>query len=358
MKLGVDARWMVGDYRGMGRFARQLISPVSASVIALTPSGCRLAEWPQISSGNGFFPWWEQIVLPRLCRVEQLDYLLCPYNTGPLSSIGSTRSIAVIHDLIFMQPWTVLPPSMSLYQTLGRLYRRQVVPAFAKRVDTIVTVSEFTKSELIRKFGLSPSAINVIPNSIADHWFETPVHLSNREQFIFTVAGEAPSKNLIRLLNAFALVCASMGENVILKVAGVKPAFHSFFRKHAHQLGIGERVELLGFLSEQELRQYYRNARLFVFASLFEGFGIPLLEAMASGTPVVCSNSTSMPEVIGSHGLLFDPLSINDMAEKIYYLWLSDTESLTRSCGGLERARLYSESSVIEMTNAFWRNLS
>lgn len=358
MKLGVDIRWMVGNYRGMGRFARQLIAPVNSSVVGLAPRGIAATEWSCVSQGNSFFPWWEQKVLPQLCRREQLDFLLCPYNTGPLASLGSTRAIAVIHDLIFMQPWSVLPPSMSFYQTLGRLYRRQVVPAFARRADTILTVSHFTKNELVERFGLPESAVHVIPNAIADDWFETPLPLDARLPYLFTVAGEAPSKNVSRLLKAFALALPTLDAGITLKIAGIKPAYHQAFSQQANQLGIAGQVELLGFLSDQQLRQYYRQAKAFVFASLFEGFGIPLLEAMASGTPVACSNSTSMPEVVGSYGVQFDPISVEDMAEKIRYLCSSAQTLSSLAKGGLERAQGYSESMVAQSMNVFWSKLS
>lgn len=358
MKLGVDIRWMVGNYRGMGRFARQLITPVSSSVVGLAPQGLTTSEWHCISQGKGFFPWWEQKVLPQLCHQEQLDFLLCPYNTGPLASLGSTRAIAVIHDLIFMQPWSVLPPSMSLYQTLGRLYRRQVVPAFARRADTVLTVSHFTKRELVERFGLSDRSVHVIPNAIADVWFETPLPIESRLPYLFTVAGEAPSKNVSRLIKAFSLALPTLGEGVTLKIAGIKSTYHKVFIQQANHLGIEERVEFLGFLSDVQLRQYYRQARAFVFASLFEGFGIPLLEAMASGTPVACSNSTSMPEVVGNYGLQFDPISVDDIAEKICYLWSSKHESSILAQGALERARKYSESAIAQSMNSFWSKLS
>lgn len=358
MKLGVDVRWMVGNYRGMGRFARNLISNVSPSVIGLAPAGVTSDEWPVVSRGNNFFPWWEQQVLPSICRSEQLDYVLCPYNTGPLSSLGSTRSISVIHDLIFMQSWRALPPSASLYQSLGRLYRRQVVPAFAKRADVILTVSHFTKNELVEKFNLSPNSIRVIPNAIADGWFLPPVSAGYRQPYLFTVAGEAPSKNIHRLLSAFAVACSNSSFDATLKIAGVKSTFHPFFRKQALQLGIADRVEWLGFLSENELREQYRQARAFVFASLFEGFGIPLLEAMASGTPVVCSNTTSMPEVVGDYGVFFDPFSITDMAEKIQYIWLAGSKMFARTDAAIDHARGFSETSIAVQTKKFWSDIS
>lgn len=358
MKLGVDIKWMIGNYRGMGRFARQLIGPVSGEVVALAPKGITTNDWPCVSRGNGFFPWWEQVELPRLCRSERLDFLLCPYNSGPLAAVGSTRVIAVIHDLIYLQPWSALPPSISAYQTLGRLYRRQVVPAFARRVDTILTVSHFTKGELVNRLGLAEEDVHVIPNAIADNWFEQPQPLRERKPYLFTVAGEPPSKNVRGLLRGFALALPTLGHEARLKIAGVKPSYHASFMQLAAELNIADRVDMLGYVSVEELRQHYREARAFVFASLFEGFGIPLLEAMACGTPVVCSNTTSMPEVVGDSGLMFDPWSSEDMAHKIGLVWEDTSERAARSVAAIERARGFSETAMSQRLSAFWNDLS
>jgi len=358
MRLGVDARWMVGNYRGMGRFARQLIFPLSSHVVALTPNGISTSDWPCVSSGKAFFPWWEQVELPRLCRSEQIDFLLCPYNTGPLASVGSTRLIAVIHDLIYLQPWSVLPPSISAYQTLGRLYRRHVVPAFARRADTILTVSHFTKAELVERFGLDEENVHVIPNAIADRWFEEPLPFPSRKPYFFTVAGESPSKNVHGLLKGFALVLPELGPDTRLKIAGIKATYHKVFKQLAADLGIAEQVDFLGFVSVEELLQHYREARAFVFASLYEGFGIPLLEAMASGTPVACSNTASMPEVVGDCGLMFDPRSTEDMADKMRLTWVDSPEREVRLVAAIKRARSFSEAAVSQRMSAFWSGLS
>jgi glycosyltransferase involved in cell wall biosynthesis len=358
VKLGVDITWMVGNYRGMGRFARQLVAPVGASMLGLAPEGVTATEWPCVSGGRGFFPWWEQVELPRLCKAQKLDYLLCPYNTGPLRSTGGTRLISVIYDLIYLQPWRVLPPSRSLYQTFGRLYRRQVVPRLARRADVVLTCSRFTQREMVEQFGLSEQDVHVIPYAISDNWFAPPLSLAERKPYLFTVAGEVPSKNVDRLLQAFALARPKLGEDVKLRIAGIKSPHHGHFLQLATALGIEGQVELLGYVSEQELKLHYRQARAFIFASLFEGFGIPLLEAMASGTPVACSNTTSMPEIVGGCGLHFDPFSVSDMAEQICGIWGDGAVFEAKVQGGVDRARLFSESSVGPSIQDFWERLS
>lgn len=357
MKIGVDISWMVGQYRGMGHFGRQLIAPISNQIVALAPKGISTTDWQCISRGLSFFPWWEQIELPRLCRSEQLDYLLCPYNTGPIRSVGSTQVIAVIHDLIYLQPFSIMPPSTSYYQTFGRLYRRYVVPAFVQRANTIVTVSDFTKRALVEQFGLAEENIHIIPNTIEDIWFEKPLPLNSRKPYFFSVAGESPSKNIHGLLKGFALALTKLQSNVKLKIAGVKHDYQDSFKKLATELGVANNVEFLGFISLRELRQHYREAQAFVFASLFEGFGIPLLEAMASGTPVACSNTSSMPEVVGKCALMFDPSSIEDIARALRMIWQDTPEREILTNEALDRALGFSESVVSQNISAFWREL-
>lgn len=358
MKLGVDISWMIGQYRGMGRFGRQLIAPVSDQVVALAPHGISTSEWPCVSRGQSFFPWWEQVELPRMCRSEQLDYLLCPYNTGPVRSLGSTRTIAVIHDLIFMEPWSALPPSRSAYQLLGRHYRRWVVPTFARRADTIITVSNYSKSRLVEVFGFEADDIHIIPNAISDDWFRQPVPLDQRAPYLFTVAGEQPSKNVSRLLLAFARSQLGTKEGAELRIAGIKKNRHAHFAAQCHELGIEKHVSFLSFIADEELVEQYRNARGFVFASTFEGFGIPLLEAMASCTPVTASNTTSMPEVVGADALMFDPFDIDQIATSLREIWTNDSACENRAKAGVLKAKSFSESTVAKQSVEFWAKFS
>ncbi|MBR8225232.1 glycosyltransferase family 4 protein [Burkholderia ambifaria] len=358
MKLGVDITWMVGNYRGMGRFARQLVAPIGESVLGFAPDGVSTDEWPCVSQGRRFFPWWEQVELPRLCREHKPDYLLCPYNTGPLRATGNTPLIAVIYDLIYMQPWSVLPPARSLYQTAGRVYRRHVVPRLARRADVVLTISRFTQRELVETFGLNEADVHVIPCMISDDWFDAPVSAAARWPYLFTVAGEVPSKNVDRLLQAFAIARPALGDDATLRIAGIKSDHHAHFLGRAAALGLAGAVELLGYISRDELREQYRHAHAFIFASLFEGFGIPLLEAMASGTPVACSNTTSMPEVVGDCGLQFDPFSVDDMAEQIRRVWNDGARFDVAIGDGVARARTFSESAVRPLIQDFWARLS
>lgn len=358
MTLAVDARWMVGPYRGMGRYAHALIEPVASEVQALLPRAYARAAYPTVHAGLSFFPYWEQVVLPRLCAEHGIDHLLCPYNTAPLHLPPSTQLTLVVHDLIYLEPWHRLPPSVSTYQTLGRIYRRLVVPRAAAQAAHLLTVSEYTRNQISEHFSIAKQRIRVIPNSLDEEWYvEAPLRWSERQPYLLTVAGEAPSKNLASLIRAFAAFRQAAGNaanECTLRVVGIKPAYQRHFQRIAAAAGVGSWVAFEPFLDEPTLRRLYREAWLFVMPSLYEGFGIPLLEAMASGTPVVCSNTTSLPEVVGDAGWLFNPRDIEDMAGTLHSAWTDQQGKLERAALGLARAQRYRRSAVAEDITVFW----
>lgn len=358
MTLGVDARWMVGEYRGMGRYAHALIEPVATKVLALLPRSYPATGYPTLQAGPSFFPYWEQVVLPGLCAKHDVTELLCPYNTAPLNLPRSTQLTLVVHDLIYLESWSSLPPSVSVYQTLGRLYRRWLVPRVARRATRLVTVSEYTRNQIAKYFSAPVQDIHVIPNSLDEAWYvDAPLPWTCRQRYILSVSGEAPSKNLPSLIRAFAAFRNRTGKTAAesrLRIVGVKPAHQPHFQRIAHAAGVGRWTIFEQFIDEPALQKLYREAWLFVMPSLHEGFGIPLLEAMASGTAVVCSNTTSLPEVIGDAGWLFDPRDVDDMAAQLQSAWVDERGRTELASRGLARAWNYSRPAVRETIKDFW----
>jgi glycosyltransferase involved in cell wall biosynthesis len=316
MKAAVDAKWMVPPLRGMGKYAHQAIRPIQDQIIFFQPQSQSAIAENAVCEGKDFVPWWEQCDLPKLCKREGIDLLICPYNTAPMRLSKDTKLVTVIHDLIFLQNIRNLPLGRSLYQIFGRIYRALVVAKVVGRSDSILTVSEFTKRELISKFALEPSKITVIPNSLDQFWFSSlPTSITNRQNYFLTVTGSAPSKNLRRTIQAFSEFKKKYTSATILKIAGVEKKGQAEFVDLVREHNLQDDVVFLPHLSDVELKDAYSLARGFIFASTFEGFGIPILEAMACGVPVACSNNSSMPEVIGGHGVLFDPFSVGSISE-------------------------------------------
>jgi glycosyltransferase involved in cell wall biosynthesis len=353
MKVAVDGYLLRHSTRGMARFAKTLASGLGSAVLTLEPPRTNVSETYSHGSGKRpSFPYWEQWILPRLAKATGVDILLCPYNTAPIRLPANIRLVLVVHDLIFLD--RSMEPSISRVQNVGRHYRRVVVPLVARKAFRIVTVSEYSKQRIIGHLGVPESRISVIPNAIGDFWFERAEKQPVPRPYILTVSGEAPSKNLGRLMEGFARVYAVHPQFQLI-VVGVKPTAHRHFQALAIKHGIGEAVKFMPFLSDEDLRCLYRNADLYVCASLAEGFGIPILEAMALGAPLACSESSSIPEVCGEAAIYFDPYSPDSISNAIL-VGLGDPD-LTRARVevGRIRASQFSEKKVDIKVREFWR---
>ncbi len=343
MKVGVDAFAMGSEGRGMGRFALQLTSTLREEAVLLKPDPGRRPA----------FPLWEQLHLIGKARRAEVDCLLCPYNTAPLLPFSSIPKIVVVHDLIFMD--REMSSSVSRTQNIGRRYRQAVAPIAAKHALQVVTVSDYSRRLLCERLSLNEKKVSVIPNWIGESWFST-ICKPARSRYLLTVSGEAPSKNLVGLLRGFALYRRDGGD-ATLKVVGVKPAWHQHFSGLAQEHGIRDVVEFLPFVTDESLRELYSQAASYVCASLVEGFGIPLLEAMASGVPLSSSFTTSLPEVAGEAACYFHPLDCEQMAESLAEALSGSSASRARVVKGRERAWTFRRAAVEPLIRAFWQSM-
>jgi len=391
--IALDARQCVGNYRGMGRFARNLMAALDRPFLALLARGqsaeglCARA----VCRGTRLFPAWEQFVLPRLCRELGVDVLVCPYNTAPLRLPDRVKLVLVVHDLIFMEPFGRLAPARSVYQNVGRVYRRLVVPRVVHRADVLVTCSQYTKQLLLARFGLRGDSIVVMPSASTDVLGDCPNFRAAGDCPNFRAAGEcpnfraakmglspsshshdpphptpyvlfpggdAPSKNARRAVLAFAELCRrEPGLPHKLVVLGIPARSHARFARLAGRAGVGERVELMPFVPAARLASLFRRADAVFFPSLYEGFGIPALEAMVAGTPLVCSARTSLPEIAGRAALYVDPLSVEQMADGLARV-LGDASLRARLVReGREQCRRFRPEVLRERAECVWRRV-
>jgi alpha-1,3-rhamnosyl/mannosyltransferase len=211
------------------------------------------------------------------------------------------------------------------------------------QVDAIITISEFSKKEIIDLLGLPPDKITVTLLGV-DRIF-TPGRQrvpGLPERYILSLGNLEPRKNLPALINAYASLPGALQERYPLVIAGAKAWHHHELNRTLSSLEQKGKIILTGYIPQELLPPLYRNASLFVYPSLYEGFGLPVLEAMASGVPVITSNTTSLPEVVADAGLLVNPLSIDALREGMSRLLADDTLRKDISGKGLERARLFS----------------
>jgi glycosyltransferase involved in cell wall biosynthesis len=287
---------------------------------------------------------WEQVVLPFAAWRAHLDLLFCPVNISPV--FAPCPAVIAIHDLIFLR----YPAS---YHPLKQRYLNIMTRRSARHAAHVITVSENTRQDVIRLLGISPSRVTAVPNGVSEHF--TPVASSEREAFrarqgvdgrlILHVGTLEPRKNLVMLLQAFARVAKTPGfEDTTLAIGGSKGWYYDEIFATAERLGLtaSGRVRFLGRVPDDELPLWYNIAAVCVYPSLYEGFGLPPLEAMACGTPVVVSNTSSLPEVAGDAGLKIDPEDTSAWAGAIETV-LSDSElAADMSRKGLKQAAMFS----------------
>jgi glycosyltransferase involved in cell wall biosynthesis len=352
--IGFDARWMGPPRRGMGRFAELFLAPIRGQAIALVPQGVASDGGATAELGGGKVTYWEQLHLPRLCLRHGVSLLVSPFNTAPLWLPKGVASVVVVHDLIHRAPRVLHPWSVSPRHNAARLYKDVRIRAALHRADVVVTVSNYSRGELVRMVPAVAERITVIPNSLSDEWFSgSAPERSRREPFVLTVAGEAPAKNVTGLLQAWARMGAARRGHQ-LRIVGIPPAYHRYFRWASRLFGVEREVTLEPWVNDEQLRGLYHRAALYVCPSLHEGFGIPLLEAMACGTPVASSNRTSLPEVAADAAAYFDPARPEDMARVLGELLADSGARAALRSRGVARVERFRAAAVRPAIESFW----
>jgi glycosyltransferase involved in cell wall biosynthesis len=264
-------------------------------------------------------------------------------------------SVLTIHDVI---PFT-FREAMGLFRNIF-LYKPGIRMA-CRLNDVVATVSEFSKQDIVKKVGVSPDKIKIIPNGLREQNPKDPFleeKLKNRfeikDTYILNVGGIHERKNIVRLIHAFTRMVNLNGYSGKLLITGsVSGALYqnkmkSICDASVRETGMGNRIVFTGFISEKELDSLYRMADFLIYPSLYEGFGIPILEAMKMGLPVITSNITAMPEVAGDAAYLVDPNNVKEMASVMSELLQNRQNQKEMIEKGLKRARTYTWQNVSE----------
>lgn len=297
----------------------------------------------------------EQLSIPARLAQERVDLFHSPHYVLP--PLVPCKSVVTIHDCIHLMFPQYLP---------GRLaygYAKTFMWWAAHRSARVLTVSDASKRDILRYFDIPADKVTVIHNGLDGRMSVPPpeadVHrvrerFQLQEQFILYAGNVKPHKNVERLIDAFHLLHSNGFEHLKLLIVGNDISKYATLRRAIHSHNLHKYVRFLGFVPDTTLAILYRLASVFVFPSLYEGFGFPPLEAMASGTPVVTSNLSSLPEVVGSAAVLVDPYDARSIADGIRSVLTDERLRQDLHVRGLEQVRKYSWETAARETLAIY----
>lgn len=296
--------------------------------------------------GGRFFADFEQVFLPLAAKDERVDVLHCTGNTAPFLSPAPV--VQTLHDVIFMDS---IPSGDSLYQRFGNLYRRKVVPHVTPRSHTVITVSHYEKDRIIQRLRISPDKIHVVYNGLNEKRFHPRYDADRREAvrkkynlpetFILFLGNQTARKNPGRAIEAYVKYAAMTDNALAFMTPGLSEKFVIDKLKALNFPYEPQRFITPGYINESDLPIVYGLSKAFLFPSLSEGFGMPLIEAMACGTAVVCSNASSLPEIAGNAAILTNPLKPEEMAAGLLSLTTDDELRARRIEAGFKNARRF-----------------
>ena len=310
--------------------------------------------------GN-FYPTWEQLSLPKVASEVGVELLHCTSNTAPIRC--DIPLILTLHDIIFLEPRD--KQNKSLYQNLGWFYRRMVVPRILKKCRRIITVSEFEQNNIISKLGLPRKQVAMIYNGY-NSWFRPmedtdcvfAKYMAERG-YLFFLGNTDPKKNTERTLIAYSKYLERSSVKRKLLMADLDRHYLNDIIERNHIENILSHIEMPGYIVNTDLPYVYSAAFAFLYTSLRESFGIPLLEAMACGTPVVTSNTSSMPEIAGPDAILVNPESADEICEQLLRLENDKAFYHQQVEMGLQRAKLfswkYTADQLLSLYETVWR---
>ncbi len=305
---------------------------------------------------------WEQWRLPQAVSAHQPDLLHCTSNTAPLRL--NVPTCVTVHDVIYLEnlPWKGTP-----YQRMGNLYRRWIVPQIAKDSRVLLTVSNYEKDNICCTLGVANEHVKVVYNGVGGQfqpYYENNLSRALRqkfnlpERFIFFLGNQAPKKNMLNVLNAYKKYRQQTREVHPLVIAETHP---QELKKMLHQIQAPElahHIHLTGYIEHRLLPFFYNSATLFLYPSLRESFGIPIIEAMACGTPVITSDTSAMPEVAGGAAWLVNPQSPEEMAEAIAKVMNNPYLRSSMTQKGLERAKRFCWENTAQQTLEIYENIT
>lgn len=341
MKIGIEGQRLFRRKKhGMDMVALELIRNLqkidqkNEYFIFIKPDedrGC-LSETPNfhiIELGGGPYPLWEQIALPRAAKKYGCELLHCTSNTAPVFT--HIPLVVTLHDIIYMESISLFKKAGTWYQKVGNMYRRLVVPKVIKTSKKIITVSHFEKERIRQFFNFhaKDQRLVAVYNGVSEHFrpindlaelqrvkakYQLPDH------YVFFLGNTDPKKNTKGVLKAFDTFLKSGTKPLKLVMLDYEKSALNALLQELNAPYLIEHIHLTGYVVNTDLPAIYAQAEVFLYPSLRESFGIPMLEAMRCGVPVITSNTSSMPEVSGEAALIIDPFQPQQITDAMIKL--------------------------------------
>jgi glycosyltransferase involved in cell wall biosynthesis len=351
MRLGIMLRHFDQHEGGVKVYTRELVRALiqvnrDHEILLLFRNPARLGTYNgsdrvrEVLLEGGSIPLWDQIKVPRAVREQGIDVLFNPKYSIPLRA--GCRTAWVCHGL----DWYVMPEAS---RWIDRLNHRFLVPRYAERADAIIAVSETTREHVMKYLHVPPERVHTVITGLndvfrvplsAEQLAATRLRFKLPQRFLLYCGAVYPPKNFTRLIRAYARV--GPAQNVPLVIAGGSNRFLSEHElKEPERQGISEWVRWLGWIDNQDLPALYQLAEGLLLPSLYESVGMPVMEAMACGCPVLTANRYGTKEIAGDAAVLVDPESLDDIADGINRLLNDGGLRTAIKAAGLERSRAY-----------------
>lgn len=373
MRIGIDARWIFREMSGIGVYTLELIRHLSRldrqnQYILFfndpAPMEKIRAEIEASGAGNfiphllnfGLFSIKNQLRMPAVIKAQKLDVFHSPNYMIPLYAFprrrrGGPACVANLHDLIpLIYPKATPRALKTRFFPLYRWLMKEVTA----RSDLIITASKSSQNDIINLLRGRPERILVIPDGVAERFrpagTDRGARFSRQKKIILWVGRQDPYKNLVGLVEAFAMLRRGYPGELELRLAGPQDERYPEAFQRIKDLDLADAVTRVGYVSDENLVREYQNADLFVLPSTYEGFGLTVLEACACGTPVVCSNRSSLPEICGTAALQVDPLDTLGLCEAMRKVLADPALAADLAERGLKQAAKFSWAETARLT--------
>jgi glycosyltransferase involved in cell wall biosynthesis len=352
MKIAVDARLLSRPLTGIGRYTLEMCSAVlkiegvSLSLYSPSPISYKVreclssAQFREMNWRNGFLmQLWAESYLPLWAKRDKVDIFWGPAHRLPRLLSQAIPRVVTIHDLVWKHAgWTMHPATYFL--------EKVQMPWAVRNADMVITDAQSTLEALKQEFNICDANVEVIPLAAACDQdvapFDSLAQLGINGSYFLFVGTLEPRKNLTRLLKAYSLLPDAVKLKATLVIAGGKGWGRVNLKKEVAELGLGNYVRLLGYVDDATLGALYAHAQFLAMPSIYEGFGLPLLEAMVYGTPVLAANNSSMPEIVGNSGVLVEALDTDSISSGLNQLITDDVLRMKLARNAVSNAARYS----------------